>query len=50
MESLGGVRQASYLEVKFGFDYVHLSKPIVKKHMGSLSGLKQFKFYRGVLI
>jgi hypothetical protein len=45
MESLGGVRQASYLKVEFGFNHIHLSKPIIKKHVGSLNDLKQSKFY-----
>jgi hypothetical protein len=34
----GGV--SSYLKVKFDFNYVRLSKPIVKKYIGSLSGPK----------
>ena len=40
MESFKWGKVGSCLEVGFGFDYMCLSEPIVKKHIGSLSGLK----------
>ena len=38
MESFGWGKVGSCLEVEFGFDHVCLSEPIVKEHVGSLSG------------
>ena len=33
-------KAGSCLEVGFSFNYIYLSEPIIKKHMGSLSGPK----------
>ena len=40
MESFRWGKVGSCLEIRFGFNYVRLSEPIIKKYVGSLSGPK----------